>query len=253
MISNHQRSLKILNYNIQSGLPSESLSNYLMTSWRHVVPSHTRQQNLQQIANVLGQFDVVALQEVDAGSMRTQFVNQVQYLAHACGFPHWYLQVNRDFGKFAKHSNAVLSRMQAYDVQQHKLPGLIPGRGAMQLLFGNSEEPLVLIMMHLALGPVARNLQLKYIDNLIQGYKHIIIMGDMNCQLEKLINSMLLQKNNLRPVNYFFNTYPSWRPKRNIDHIFVSSTVKINHVEVLKFAYSDHLPIALDVTVPVEM
>jgi endonuclease/exonuclease/phosphatase family metal-dependent hydrolase len=242
--------VRILSYNIQTGLPGISLRDSIATSWRHILPSEARTRNLDHIAKILEQYDLVALQEVDAGSLRTGFINQVQYLAKMSGFPHWYLQVNRNLGQIAKHSNAVLSRYRAFDKTNHKLPGMIPGRGAIRLLFGEPQEPLVLVIMHLALGPVARRQQFDYIAELIHGYQNVIVMGDMNCRLEQLIKSSLLKENQLRPVNYLYNTYPSWRPRRNIDHILLSPSVKVNHVEILNLAYSDHLPIALDVTVP---
>lgn len=242
--------VRILSYNIQTGLPGISLRDSITTSWRHILPTEARTRNLDQIAKILKQYDLVALQEVDAGSLRTGFINQVQYLAKMSGFPHWYLQINRNLGQIAKHSNAVLSRYRAFDKTNHKLPGMIPGRGAIRLLFGEPQEPLVLVIMHLALGPVARRQQFDYIAELIHGFRHVIVMGDMNCRLEQLIKSPLLKENHLRPVNYLYNTYPSWRPRRNIDHILLSPSVKINHVEILNLAYSDHLPIALDVTVP---
>ena len=117
-----QEELRILTYNIQTGLPSSNLRDQVTASWRHIFPTTARQENLSRIAEVLQDYDVVALQEIDPGSIRTGFMNQVQYLAHMSGFPHWYLQVNRTFGKFAKHSNAVLSRYRPFDSTNHKLP-----------------------------------------------------------------------------------------------------------------------------------
>lgn len=245
--------LRILSYNIQSGLPGQNFREYLKGSWRHVLPNTLRTQNLEQIAGILQDYDLVALQEVDAGSLRTGFVNQVQYLAHEGGFPHWFLQVNRNLGKLAKYANAVLSRIKPYDSTNYKLPGMIPGRGAIRLLFGDPKNPLVLIIMHLALGPVARRLQLEYIAELIHGYEHVILMGDMNCQWKKLVKSSLLKNYPLRSVNYSHNTYPSWRPRRNIDHILISPSVKIEKVAVLNVPFSDHLPIALEISLPRNM
>ena len=62
------------------------------------------------------------------------------------------------------------------------------------------KEPLALVIMHLALGPMARRLQLSYIEELVADYQHIILMGDMNCPLETLVKTNLLKTKHLRPL-----------------------------------------------------
>lgn len=242
--------LRILSYNIHTGLPQERMSEYVTRSWSQVLPSKRRAENLEQIAKLLSGFDLVALQEVDPGSLRSSSINQVKHLAALSGFPYWYLQLNRKIGNIAKFSNAVLCRYKPDVIDQHKLPGLIPGRGALSLRYENGNQPLIIIIMHLALGPVARKQQFAYVTKLIEDYNNVIIMGDFNCKPEKLLKSPLLTETHLRPVNLLFNTYPSWKPSRNIDHILVSPSVKVEHVEVLDLLYSDHLPVVLEVRLP---
>ena len=65
--------------------------------------------NLQRIGEVLGNYDLVALQEADGGSLRSGYVNQVEHLAHLGAFPYWYQQLNRNLGRFAQHSNGCLA------------------------------------------------------------------------------------------------------------------------------------------------
>lgn len=244
------RSFRILSYNIQSGLPAKNFSGYIHSSWQHVLPTQKRNINLQAISELLMDYDLVALQEVDAGSMRTGYVNQVQYLAKQAGFPYWYLQVNRNLGKIAKHSNAVLTRYSPSQVINHKLPGMIPGRGAIELHYGDINNPLVFVIVHLALGKTARHQQLDYIASLLHGQKNVILMGDMNCQWHELAKSNLLKHHQLRSANEIFNTYPSWRPKKIIDHILISPSVQVLDVSVPNLNFSDHLPVALDILLP---
>ena len=73
--------LRLLSYNIQSGLTTRKYSQYLTRSWKHLVPVPSRMSNLDGIARILADYDLVGLQEVDAGSLRSGFVNQVKYLA----------------------------------------------------------------------------------------------------------------------------------------------------------------------------
>jgi endonuclease/exonuclease/phosphatase family metal-dependent hydrolase len=126
--SGESRRMRLLSYNIQSGLTTRKYSQYLTRSWKHLVPVPSRMSNLDGIAQVLAGYDLVGLQEVDAGSLRSGFVNQVKYLADQAGFEHVFDQSNRKIGMISQHGNAVLSRIRPEAITEHKLPGLIPGR-----------------------------------------------------------------------------------------------------------------------------
>jgi len=144
--------IRLLTFNIQVGIATEAYHHYLTRSWQHLLPHRGRQENLDRIAKLLRNYDVVALQECDGGSMRSGFVNQVQYLAEQGGFPYWRQQLNRNLGRIAQHSNGILSRYRPLAVEEHRLPALIPGRGAIVAYYGNPEDPLVLVLMHLSLS-----------------------------------------------------------------------------------------------------
>lgn len=45
-------------------------------------------------------------------------------------------------------------------------------------------------------------------------------------------------------------TFPSWRPRRNIDHILVTSGLTVEECRVVNHPYSDHLPVAMDIRLP---
>ena len=81
--------LRLLSFNIQVGIHTQSYKHYLTRSWQHLLPSGKRSGHLDRIASVISDFDVVALQETDGGSLRSGFVNQVQYLAERAEFPDW--------------------------------------------------------------------------------------------------------------------------------------------------------------------
>ena len=107
------RRLSVLSYNIQAGIDTRTFRHYLTQSWKHVLPHRERMANLNRIAQLLSQHDLVGLQEVDAGSLRSGFIGQTEYLAHRAGFPYWHQQVNRNIGALAQHSNGLLSRFRA--------------------------------------------------------------------------------------------------------------------------------------------
>jgi len=243
------RRLRLLSYNIQVGVGTRHFAQYLTHGWKHLLPHRERQENLDRIAALVHSFDLVGLQEVDAGSLRSGFVDQTAYLAHRAGFPYWFKQVNRSLGRFAQHSNGFLSHYRPTLVTEHKLPGL-PGRGAIIARFGDGGAGLMVCILHLALGRRARLRQLAYIGDLLQGACHVIVMGDLNCICESRELQLLMGRAGLHEHACDANTFPSWRPVRKLDHILVSDNLKVENARVVDYPLSDHLPIGVDVLLP---
>jgi endonuclease/exonuclease/phosphatase family metal-dependent hydrolase len=241
-------SLRLLSFNIQVGIGTQRYRHYLTRGWQHLLPHRERAANLQRIGALLGGFDLVALQEVDGGSLRSDYVNQVEHLAQLGDFPFWYQQLNRNLGRLAQHSNGLLSRLQPSLLEDHPLPGP-RGRGAILLRFGEGAEALAVVMMHLALGSRVRARQLAYIRELVHGYRHCVLMGDMNTHA-----SELLERSPLRDLGLVAPqsraTYPSWSPQRCIDHILLSPTLTLERMQVLDAPISDHLPVAVQIGLP---
>jgi len=245
----HQR-LRLLSYNIQSGIYTKHFREYVTKGWKQLLPHRERLSNLNRIAEMLHTYDLVGLQEVDSGSLRSGFVDQTEYLAHRARFPHWFGQVNRNMGKIAQHSNGVLSRLQPAHLIEHKLPGL-PGRGAILLEFPTSDDgTLAVCILHLALGRRARGRQLGYIGELVTQYPYLALMGDFNCNCESRELKELMETTDLRGPSCEMKTFPSWRPKHNLDHILVSPSLDIDTARVLDYPMSDHLPVSMEVRLP---
>ncbi len=242
--------LRLLSYNIQTGIATSRYHHYLTHSWKHVLPCPGRRENLDRIAQLARGYDFVALQEADAGSLRSGYVNITEYLAHRAGFPHWYDQTNRNFGMFAQHSMGALSRMRATEISEHRLPGAIPGRGALFIRYGRGDDSLVLLLVHLALGRRARLRQMGMIGEIVAGYRHVIVMGDLNCSSSSPELAWMIHRAGLSEPQHDLHTFPSWRPVRNIDHILVSPTLRVSSASVLNHPLSDHLPIAMEVILP---
>ncbi len=242
--------LRLLSYNIQSGLTTRKYSQYLTRSWKHLVPVPSRMINLDGIAQVLAGYDLVGLQEVDAGSLRSGFVNQVKYLADSAGFEHVFDQANRKIGMISQHGNALLSRLRPDAIAEHKLPGLIPGRGVLEIRFGTGADALHVLILHLALGRRGRLRQIGFLTELAQDYRHVILMGDLNSRSDSPEMAVLLENVRLSEPAPGLCTFPSWRPDRQLDHILVSPSITVERVEVLDCAFSDHLPLAMQVRLP---
>ncbi len=253
MDHSHRQRLKLLSYNIQVGIPTKKYRHYFTHSWKHVLPFPQRQSNLDRIADFITDFDIVGLQELDAGSIRSEFVHQPEYLALKAGFPYCYHRVNRDLGLLAQHSLAIMSRIEPIAVSEHRLPSTIPGRGALEVHFGEPSDPLVVVLAHLSLSARARRRQLQYIAEIIRGRRHVALMGDFNSEISSTEMVELFESTDLiKPVN-LTRTYPSWRPRLGFDHIFVTPEIRITESETYGVRHSDHLPVGMEVDVPMAM
>jgi endonuclease/exonuclease/phosphatase family metal-dependent hydrolase len=242
--------LRLLSFNIQAGIESRRYRDYVANSWKHLIPHGERQRNLTSIGALLRGFDLVGLQEVDAGSLRSAYIDQSQYLAQQAGYPYWLSQVNRELGLLARHSNGLLSRFKPGSIIEHKLPGL-PGRGAMVVEFPTSAgEPFAVCVLHLALGRRAQRRQLEYLVEIARHYRMIVLMGDFNCGCGSRMLRAAIAAAGLRGLDCELKTFPSWRPERNLDHILVSPELRIRGARVLDYALSDHLPISMEVALP---
>ena len=71
-----RRTLSLLSFNIQTGVDTQDFHEYVTKSWKHLLPLRERISNLNRIATLVHSYDLVGLQEVDSGSLRTGFLDQ---------------------------------------------------------------------------------------------------------------------------------------------------------------------------------
>lgn len=238
--------LKLVSYNVQVGIESGYYRHYITNSWKHVLPFHGRAATMMRVARHLREFDIVALQEVDAGSSRTRFVNQTEFLARHANFPVWAHQVNRAIGPVARHSNGLLLREWPDEVQEHVLPGM-SGRGALVARIGRPGLELTVIVVHLALGRRTRRRQMRYLESLVDPASHTVIMGDFNCTADCAEMSDMLEATHLSVASLAMPTFPSWKPRRALDHVLISNGLKASRAWTPPWAFSDHLPVATQI------
>ncbi len=248
VLPRNERHIRLLSFNIQVGISTSAYRHYVTRSWKHLIPHQERYRNLEKIGFLLGDYDIVALQEADGGSLRSGNINQVQQLAQLGNFPYWYQQRNRNLGPFAQHSNGLLSRFQPERLEDHPLPGPA-GRGAILAQIGQGADAIAVVSMHLALGAKARTRQLSYVRDIVSDYQHIVLMGDMNTHADSLLLNSPLSDLNLRAAQTAA-TFPSWKPQRCLDHILISSELEVANMSVLPIPISDHLPVSMDIILP---
>jgi endonuclease/exonuclease/phosphatase family metal-dependent hydrolase len=239
--------LSLLSFNIQVGIETECFRHYLTKSWRHLLPDTRRTQTLTSLSQTLADFDVVALQECDAGSLRSGYLNQVQFLAQRAAFPYAVTNRTRDWFPLAQHCNGLLSRRKPIALEEHRLPGRLPGRAALSARIPFADANILLVVLHLSLGVRSRQRQLSYIAQLIAGERYAVLIGDLNTSVDELMSSPELASAGLTPLTDTPATYPAWRPTRAIDHIVGTRNLKIENYRALEQHASDHRPVAAQV------
>lgn len=242
--------LRLLSCNILAGARVDRYRHYLTRSLHQVLPYADKQGHLDELAGIIGGFDIIGLQESDAGSLRSGFLNQTEYLAETARMPFWSNQPNRRVARMAASSNGLISRLEPTAVFDHPLPGRIPGRGVLVARFGVPPNSLTVLVAHLSLGTPARVRQLGFIAELLEDCPDAVLMGDLNCDTESGEVRALLERTRLQTPVAPTATFPSWHPRRAIDHILATDGIRIGQSWALPAACSDHLPLAAEVCLP---
>jgi endonuclease/exonuclease/phosphatase family metal-dependent hydrolase len=233
--------LRVLSFNIQLGLNTARYRDYVTQGWRHVLPARSAPPGLTLVAEAIRDYDFVAIQEADAGSLRSARIDQIAYLARRAGYPHHGHVITRDLAPVARHSLGFLSRWPARIIGDHPLPGLIPGRRVLHVDVESPLGPLKIFVVHLALSRSTQRQQIEYIASLTGADVPSILMGDFNCDAETLRDHPALRKAGFVVAEHHRPTFPSWAPRRAIDHIVTSPHLAVDELYTLPRLHSDHL------------
>jgi len=221
-----------------------------------------------RIAAVIAQSnpDIVALQELDIGRMRTGHVDQVHAIASRLDMAFHFncaLSMAEE-----QYGDAILTTLPMRVVRSAPLPtlprvrGLEP-RGALWVAIEIDGVEVQIINTHLGLVPLEQKLQVAALlgeDWLGSAACRdpVMLIGDFNATSRYGIYNALTarlrdaqrqlqRKNRLRQTS---PTFPSRFPVLRIDHLFVSPGVKVIDVHVpngpLARSASDHLPLVAD-------
>jgi len=235
--------LRLLSANIQAAQSTRAYHDYLTRSWGHLLP-RGKQRAIDELSELLRDFDIVGLQESDPGSLRSGFRNQTRDLAERAHFPYWSHQPNRRVAGIAGSANGLLARQAPRQVLDYPLPGRIAGRGVMLVEFGEGDAAWTLAVTHLSLGVASRRMQLDFLGELLSGPKRLVLMGDFNCAADAPELAGLYRRTALSPPPAALATFPSWKPKRSLDHVLTAGFV-VEDYRAVPAAGSDHLAVAM--------
>ncbi|HVT35811.1 MAG TPA: endonuclease/exonuclease/phosphatase family protein, partial [Nevskiaceae bacterium] len=107
---------------------------------------------------------------------------------------------------------------------------------------------LDLVIAHMSLGRGTQQRQLDYVGRLLGGGAPAVLMGDFNCDAELLRGHPELRRAGLLTPAHSPPTFPSWQPRRAIDHILVGGGVELHSLQALPHRLSDHLPLAAEIS-----
>jgi len=207
--------------------------------------------NLSSISTFLAaqSADVMGLIEVDAGSYRTQRMNQAETLATSLGHYHTYMSkyAQSSLLNFLpmtnKQGNAFLTRDSVRNTVFHYFD-----KGVKRLVIELEMENLVVFLVHLSLSFRVRHRQLGDLYNLVNGTgKPHIVAGDFNALWGDREMGLFLAATRLTNANVAgVPTFPSWSPRRQLDFVLYSPGIRMTGFEMPRVALSDHLPLVMD-------
>ncbi len=193
--------------------------------------------------------DVVGLIEVDLGSIRHSYVNQVEVLSEELNHYNIHeVKYNEGskFNKFPvirKQGNALIYKDKYEGVKFHHF-----NVGTKTLIIELELDNVVIFLVHLALGRKTRFKQINQLYKLIKSQeKEVIIGGDFNLMWgEEEIELFLEASSLVNPNKDKLASFPSWNPKKHLDFILHSKGIKVNEFKIPLVELSDHLPLVLD-------
>ena len=192
---------------------------------------------------------VVGLVEVDAGSFRSEAVNQAGAIADDLGHYHVYMS------KYATGSimhripvlncqgNAFLTHHEVKAEKFHYF-----NQGVKRLVIELELENVTLFLVHLALKFRVRHHQLQELYKLVKETdRPHIVAGDFNPLFGDHEMDLFQAATGLKSANREgIPTFPSWSPKQQLDFVFYSPEIEITNFEIPSATYSDHLPLICD-------
>jgi len=225
-----------------------------------------RKLNVARVADVIATYepDIVALQELDVGRMRTGMVDQAHEIAQRLEMSfhfHPAMAVEEEL-----YGDAILTLYPERKVQAAPLPlygpmgGMLEPRGALWIAVDIAGVEVQIINTHLGLVPREQQIQAVAIAG--PGWvEHpackdpVILLGDFNATAASMVYKSLTRR--LKDARLLApgpavstSTFPSRMPVLRIDHVLVSEGVTITGISAPFNAAtrkaSDHLPLIVD-------
>lgn len=214
--------------------------------------------NLNRIAEVIEESDadLIGLNEVDRSfSRRSGYVDQICWLSEKTNMNHAFgaaITGSKNSTLLRQYGNALLSRYPVVFQKNHLLPfykGIFEGRSLLEAEIQIKEQRVRLFVTHLSLGLLKQSEQVEFILKKLKETRiPAVLLGDFNMRPgTKPWNKITNLLTDVCHSEYKIpcRTFPSIRPKIQLDYIFVSDHFRIDSVHFVPDSRmaSDHLPI----------
>lgn len=221
------RDLRILTYNVRNGKGMDS------------------RRDLDRTAAVIRNLkpDVVALQEIDSMTLRSEGAYVAAELAEKCGMNYAFAKaIDFDGGSYGV---AILSREKPLSLRRTPLPG----REERRTMLAAEFDDYVFISTHLSLTPEDRTASIGIILRELKRYgKPLFIAGDWNVTpdsefIAEMSEHLQILSDSAVP------TYPADKPSVCIDYIAAPAKQRVRIVRdsvICEPAASDHRPVMVD-------
>ncbi|NTS41842.1 endonuclease/exonuclease/phosphatase family protein [Flavisolibacter sp. BT320] len=223
-----EAALRLLSYNVRNGKGMDNVTDYDRTA--AVIKKAGAQ--------------VVALQELDSATGRSQGVDVLSVLAQKTGMHGVYgAAIPYNGGRYGV---GILSREKP--LRHYTVP--LPGREEQRVLLVAEYKEFVLFNTHLSLTEEDRTASISIINKeAVQFTKPIFLLGDLNAEPSSLFLSQL--KKDWQLLSGEATTFPATAPDKCIDYILGrNGKITVSHSEVMAEPMaSDHRPVVVSLEV----
>jgi endonuclease/exonuclease/phosphatase family metal-dependent hydrolase len=207
--------------------------------------------------------DIVALQEVDNGTRRSNGLNQAKELARLTGLPyHQHFSATRMHG--GEYGVAILSRFELKDAEAFALPNwaMTEARVVGRAVIDRGHGPLAIYVTHLTHLPTHGALRKAQAERILElasrDPRPKLLLGDLNegpdgegvsAFSRKLVNVFARRGEGPR------ETYPMpfFLPARVLDYVFASKGLAPRRSRVIPNTASDHYALFAEIDTTAEV
>lgn len=218
---------------------------------QHCLNYRTRQIDFDLFAQVIRQSgaDIVGLNEVNGRGAGADYLPQAEILAERLGF-HAYFAQAIAFDGVNPYGNALLSHYSIETAQTILIPdpetrgyaGYYETRCLLKAVV-RTPQPLTVCVTHFGLNPDEQVLAQETVLAQIEDQR-CVLMGDFNMTPDaELLQSIRARMTDTAAlIQGPTATFPSDRPDRKLDYLFLSRDLTVQSAEILPVIASDHRP-----------